>query len=99
MQGLAVQRHDPLGQVGDALSRDPPGQGGLERCGVERGQEGMQLADTGGAVAAAVSGPAGEAQKRYEVVVIATPLGDGRQAAGAAEHGRGDQGQDLRQGK
>src|SRR5262249_53480375 len=62
-----------------------------------RGQEGVQFAGARGAKAGVVLGPAREAEQGGEVVVIAAPLGDGRQAATTAEHGDGDQGEDRGQ--
>src|SRR3954452_21465767 len=57
----------------------------------------MEFAGARRAIGVPALGPPGEAELGGEVVVVDAPLGDGRQAAAAAENGGGDQGEDRRQ--
>ena len=77
-QGLAVDRHEPLVQVGYPLGQDPSGQGGLKHLGRKGSQDGVEFAGAGSAVAYPIPGLAAEAQARSEVVVFEPPFGDGR---------------------
>ena len=86
--GLAVDRHGPqaVGPRGRQQRGDPAGDGGLERLGVEPGEEPLE-----GAVG---RGPAAVAEAVHQLDgLVAAPLGDGGVAAAAAEDGAAGVGQ------
>ena len=81
-RGLAVDRHGPEAVVPRRRQQrgDPAGDGGLERLGVEPGEEPLE-----GAVG---RGPASVAEAVHQLDrLVAAPLGDGGVAAAAAEDG------------
>jgi hypothetical protein len=78
--GLAVERHgpQPVGRLGRQQVRDPAGDGGLQRLGVEPGEQPLEGAVGGG--------PAAVAQAVHQLDrLVAAPLRDGGVAAAAAE--------------
>jgi hypothetical protein len=81
-RGLAVDRHgpEPVGPGRRQQRRDPAGDGGLERLGIEPGEEPLE-----GAIG---RGPAAIAELVHQLDrLVAAPLGDGGIAAAAAEDG------------
>ncbi len=92
-RGLAVDRHGVqlAGAGGRQQVGDPSRDGGLERPGIEPGEEALE-----GAVA---RGPATVAQPVHQLDgLVAAPLGDGGIAPASAEHGAAGLGQHGEQG-
>jgi hypothetical protein len=79
---LAVEGHGPQGVAGPRPQQvvGPVGQRDLQGGDVEPGEEGLEGAEGGGP--AAVADPVHELDR-----LVAAPLGDGGEAAGAAEDG------------